>query len=199
MPYAFTLSLTSPNIRFGLGLATGARDAALGIDHEVADEPGPRQRREREERRGRVAARRADDRDRRVDERLELGAMELRQAVDGGVEEVGPRVLEAVPARVVGRVAEAEVGAQVDDRRAGRDAGSATSAAAGAVGEGQEDAQSAGGSSASTVSSVVARCGWIAADRVVVAVAADQADELDVRVARQQPDQLAHRRSRSPR
>ena len=94
----------------GLGLATGARDAALGIDHEVADQPGARQRREREERRGRVAAGRADDRDRGVDQGCELGAVELGQAVDGLVEEVGPRVLEAVPARVVGGVAEAEVG-----------------------------------------------------------------------------------------
>ena len=49
----------------GLGLAAGARDAALGVDDEVADEPGPGQRRERQERRGRVAAGRADDRDRR--------------------------------------------------------------------------------------------------------------------------------------
>ena len=71
-----------------LRLATGARDAALGVDDEVADEPGPGQRRERQERRRRVAARRADDRDRRVDERRELGAVELGQAVDGLLEEV---------------------------------------------------------------------------------------------------------------
>ena len=54
----------------------------------------------------------------RVDERVELGAVQLGQAVDGPLEEVGSRVLEAIPARVVGRVAQAEVGTEVDDRRA---------------------------------------------------------------------------------
>ena len=98
-----------------LGLATGARDAALGVDHEVADQAGPRERRQGQQGRGRVAAGRADDRDRCVDQGLELGAMELRQPVDRVVEEVGPRMLEAVPARVVVRVAQAEVGAEVDD------------------------------------------------------------------------------------
>ena len=48
-------------VELGLRLATGARDAALGVDDEVADQTGPGQRREREERRGRIAARRADD------------------------------------------------------------------------------------------------------------------------------------------
>ena len=66
-----------------LGVAAGARDAALGVHDEVPDEPGAGQRRERQQRRGRVAARRPDDRDRRIDERRELGAVELRQAVDG--------------------------------------------------------------------------------------------------------------------
>ena len=46
----------------GLGVAAGARDAALGVDDEVADEAGPGEGREREERRRRVAAGRADDR-----------------------------------------------------------------------------------------------------------------------------------------
>ena len=95
-----------------LCLATRARDAALGIDDEVADQPGPRQRRQRQQRRGRVAARRADDRDRGVDQGLELGAVELRQAVDRLVEEVRPWVLEAVPAWIVGGVAEPEVRAR---------------------------------------------------------------------------------------
>ena len=87
----------------GLGLAAGTRHAGLGIDHEVADEPGPGERGEGQERRGRIAAGRADDGDRRIDEGHELGAMQLRQAVHGRVEELRVRVLEAVPARVVGR------------------------------------------------------------------------------------------------
>ena len=174
----------------GLGLAAGARHAALGIDHEVADEPGARQRGEGEERRGRVAARRPDDRDRGVDERGELGAMELRQAVDRLLEQVRPRVLEAVPARVVGRVAEAEVGALVDDRRAGRDE-VRDEVRGRAVREGEEDGVRPGGSSAWTSWSSRREVRVDPVDRVVVAAAPDEPDQLDVRVARQQPDELA--------
>ena len=61
-------------MELGLRLATGARDAALGVDDEIADQPGPGERREREERRGRVAARSADDPDRRVAQRRESAA-----------------------------------------------------------------------------------------------------------------------------
>ena len=191
MPYAETLSLTSPNMQVRLGLAAGARDAALGIDHEVADQPGPRQRRQRQQRRGRVAAGRADDRDRRVDQRLELGAVELRQAVDRAVEEVGPRVLEAVPARVVGRVAQAEVGPEVDDRGArGGEVGDEPRA--GAVGECQEDRVDRPRAASASDGQVGRReVRMDAADRIVVALAADEPDQLDIRVARQQPDQLA--------
>ena len=96
----------------GLGLAAGAGDAALGVDDEVADEPGAGERGEGEERRRRVAAGRPDDGARRVAERRELRAMELGQAVDRVVEELRRRMLEAVPARVVGRVAEPEVRAR---------------------------------------------------------------------------------------
>ena len=176
-----------------LGLATGARDAALGVDHEVADQPGARERRQGEQGRGRVAAGRADDRDRRVDQRLELGAMELRQPVDRVVEEVGPRMLEAVPARVVGRVAEAEVGAEVDDRGAGGDEVGGD-LRPGAVGECQEDtAIRRGGMLRRRIVEVSAwrRCGWTPVDGVVVAVPADQPDQFDVRVPGEQPDQLA--------
>ena len=56
-PYAFTLSLTSPNIQVRLRLATGSGHAALGIDDEVADQSRARQRCEGEEGRGRIAAR----------------------------------------------------------------------------------------------------------------------------------------------
>ena len=69
IPYALTLSLTSPNWRSGLGVAAGARDAALRVHDEVGDEPGAGERREREDRRRRVAAGRADDRARRAPDR----------------------------------------------------------------------------------------------------------------------------------
>ena len=172
-----------------LGLAAGARHAALGVDHEIADQAGAGQRREREERGRRVAAGRADDRDRGVDERRELRAVELRQAVDGALEEVRARVLEAVPARVVGRVAQAEVRALVDDRRARRRRGPGRARRrrrGAAPGRRRRPA----GSSAWTVRPVVARCGMDPGDRVVVAAAPGEPDQLDVRVAGEQPDQL---------
>ena len=45
-----------------LGVPAGARHAALGVHDDVRDQPGAREGREREDRGGRVAARRADDR-----------------------------------------------------------------------------------------------------------------------------------------
>ena len=72
-----------------------------------------------------VAARRGDDphvgaRRRRG----ELGAVQLGQPVDGRRQQVRARVLEAVPARVVGRIAQPEVRPEIDHRqpraRAGR-------------------------------------------------------------------------------
>ena len=45
--------------------APGAGDALLGVDHDVGDQPGARERREREQRRGRVAAGVGDERRRR--------------------------------------------------------------------------------------------------------------------------------------
>ena len=104
-PYACDALVDLAEQEAGLEFPPGARYAALGVDDEIADQPGAGQRREREERRRRVAAGRADDGDRGIDERLELVAVELRQAVDRDVEQVRPRVLEAVPARVVGGVA----------------------------------------------------------------------------------------------
>ena len=47
--------------------------------------------------------------------------MQLRQAVDGQLEKVGPWMLEAVPARVVVGIAQPEVGSEVDDRGPCRD------------------------------------------------------------------------------
>ena len=71
----------------------------------------------------------------------------------------------------------------------------ATCVAGGAVGEGQEDRVGAAAKPArqseSSVRSVVVRCGWTVADRIVIAFPADEPDQLDIRVARQQSDQLA--------
>ena len=187
-PYAFTLSLTSPNIRSGFASRPAPETPLLASTTRSSIRPGARERREREERGGRVAAGRADDGDRRVDERLELGAVELGQPVDRDVEEVGVRVLEAVPARVVGRVAEAEVGPEVDDRGAGLD-DARDDARGRAVGEGEEDGVDSG-SEASTTQAGVGEVRVDAVERVAVAVAALEADDRHVRVAGQEADQL---------
>ena len=71
----------SPAIERCVGLvegAPGAGDALLGVDHHVGDQPGAGERREREQRRGRVAAGVGDDR--RVGDPL---AVQLGQPVDG--------------------------------------------------------------------------------------------------------------------
>ena len=61
-----------------LRLAAGARDAGLGVDDEVADQPGPGERGQGEERGRGVAAGRADDRGLLVAQGAERGAVELR-------------------------------------------------------------------------------------------------------------------------
>src|SRR3954447_17843002 len=90
----------------------GARDARLRVDHHVADRRGPRQRRQREQRGGRVAAGVGDEV--RLAHRV---ARELRQAVHA-LPEVLRRAVLAVPVLVDGQVAQPEVGRQVDHQRA---------------------------------------------------------------------------------
>ena len=92
--------------------APRARHPGLRVDDQVVDQPRPRQRREREQRRGRIAARVRDQRG-----AADLLAVQLREAVDGLAEQLGRLVL-AVPAPVHRGVAQAEVGAQVDDANA---------------------------------------------------------------------------------
>ena len=58
--------------------APGAGDALLGVDHDVGDQPRARERREREQRGGRVAAGVGDDR-----RGGDLLAVQLGQPVDG--------------------------------------------------------------------------------------------------------------------
>ena len=113
------------------------------------------------------------------------------QAVDGGVEEVGPRVLEAVPARVVGGVAQPEVGAEVDDRGAGGDKVRRRAPAAVPWGRARKTASRRSGSVGVDRQVGRRQMRVDAADRIVVALATDEADELDVRVAREQADELA--------
>jgi hypothetical protein len=89
--------------------ATGPRHAGLGVDDHVVDQARARERREREQRGGRVAARVGD----------ELGAddvlaIELGQAVDGPADQLG-RFVIAVPAAVHVEVAQAEVSTEIDN------------------------------------------------------------------------------------
>src|SRR5262245_4746836 len=102
--------------------------------------------------------------------------MELRQAVDGVVEDGRVRMLEAVPARVVGRVAQAEVRPKVDD--GGAAGGQVRGARRGrAVRQGEEDGVSLG---QLAVDGETGRgeVRVVAADRLVVAVPAGQSDDV---------------------
>ena len=172
----------------GLGLAPSPRDAALGIDHEVLDQSGARERGEREDRGGRVATRRTDDRDRVVDQRGELGSMQFRQPVDRVVEEVRPWMLEPVPARVVLGVAESEVRTQVDDGRALVDelAGHRRGRA---MREREEDGIDIGQRRVDDMSRR-REMRVDATDRIGIPFAALESDERHVRVTDEQPDQF---------
>ncbi len=92
--------------------APGAGDALLGVDHDVGDQPGARERREAEQRGRRVAAGVGDDAG-----AGDLLAVQLGQAIDGAGEQLGARV-GAVPLLVGRERGQAEVGAEVDDARA---------------------------------------------------------------------------------
>ena len=98
------------------------------------------------------------------------------------------RVLEAVPARVVGGVAEAEVGPEVDDRGAAGD-DRRNELRGRPVGERQEDGVGGG----QVCVDDVRRRGEMGMDRpdgFVVAAAADETDDLDGGVAVEEPDEL---------
>ena len=114
--------------------------------------------------------------------------MEFREPIDGPFEQVGPGVLEAVPARVVGRITQAEIGPEVDDCSAiGNEIGDELRG--GAVGEGKKRGVDLGELRAD---GEVGRgeVGMVAADRVVLAVTSGEAHDVDVRVARQDANQL---------
>jgi hypothetical protein len=115
--------------------------------------------------------------------------MQLGQAVDGDLQELGMRMLEAVPAWVVGRIAQTEVGPQIDDgdalRGHGRDQRRGR-----AVGQGQERGIDVVGQLGADRQAGAGQVRVERADRIVVTVTAGQADDVDVGVAAQQPDEL---------
>ena len=115
--------------------------------------------------------------------------MQLRQAVDGGREQVRARVIEVVPARVVTRVAEPEVGAEVDHRLPTPQE-LVDPARHRAVGEGEEDRLGAVGDRVEDLEVARREVGVDARDRVAPPLAADQAHDLDVWVEREQADEL---------
>ena len=98
-------------------------------------------------------------------------------------------MLEAVPARVVGRIAQPEVGTLVDDRRAGGDE-VGDELRRGAVREGEED-RIRGRHVGMDVEVERGQVGMDAGDRIVVAAPPDEPDQLDVRMPREQPNELA--------
>ena len=114
--------------------------------------------------------------------------MQLRQAVHGALEQVGPRVLEPIPAWIVIRVLEPEVGPEIDhgrarlevfgDERRGRP-----------MREGEEHRVDVGERALDRVAG--RRQVWVdAPERIAVALAPLQSDDRHVRVAAQEPDQL---------
>ena len=114
--------------------------------------------------------------------------MQLGQTVDRLLEEVGSRVLEAVPARVVVGVSETEVGSEIDDGGPGRDEiGNEVDRRA--VREGKERGVNLGqvGGDGEVGDRKVR---VVTTDGVVVPVTPGQADDIDVRVTGQDPDQL---------
>ena len=132
--------------------------------------------------------------------------MQLRQPVDGGRDGVTVgsrrqpraagqqgrgRVLEAVPGRIVGRVGQSEVGAQVDDQQSlleqGRRHGRRL-----AVGEGQEDRveRSRVGQLGVDPVAGLGEVGERIADRQAIAVAGREPDDPDAWVPLQDADQL---------
>jgi hypothetical protein len=91
-------------------LGAPLRGANLDLDHRLADHASAIERPQGQVDDGSVATHAAD-----VAGFPERFSMELWQAVDEAGQPLGGRVLPAVPARIVGRVVEAEIGAQVHD------------------------------------------------------------------------------------
>ncbi len=115
--------------------------------------------------------------------------MELGQPVYGRRQQLGPRVLEVVPARVVGRVPEPEVGPQVDDRHA-VPGELVDPAGRGAVGQRQEHGLRVVRNGVVDMEVAGREVGVDAAQGVALPLPPDKADDAHVRVQREEPDQL---------
>src|SRR4051794_28771845 len=115
--------------------------------------------------------------------------MQLGQPVHRVLEQVRAGMLEAIPAGVVGGVAEAEVRTLVDDRRAGGDE-VWDELRRGPVREGEED-RIRGRQLRVDVEIKCREVSVDTADRIVVSPTSDKTDKLDVRMPRQEPHELA--------
>ena len=141
-----------------------------------------------EERGGRIAAGCPDDGNRRVDEGGELGAVELRQPVRSRRRELRRGMLEPVPARVVGRIAQPEVRSEVDHRGPVTcDLGNARRG--GPVGQRQEHGVRLGHRQIDCQARP-REMAMRVLDRLLIAIPALQPHQLNVRVARQDADEL---------
>ncbi len=114
--------------------------------------------------------------------------MQLGQAVDRLREEVGRRVVEVIPARIVGRVAQAEVRSQVDDRASLGDEVRHERRRC-AVGQREEDGIRRGGRGVD-VQAGPAEVRMDLSDRLLLAAAPDESDDADVGMPREQPDRF---------
>jgi len=187
------------------------RAAMDEIGRDVMEGSSPRTALQELLRRGMGERRGLDDLTREIWRRR--SRLQRENRLDGTLEEVRPRVLEAIPAWIVRGVAESEVGPEVDDcsptrREVGGDlrprpvgechedrvdpAGVRTGA--GRPGPPRPRERPSSGKS-SRQFGIERQCGgrqvgMDRADRVIVALAAVQPDELDIRMARQEADQL---------
>ena len=139
--------------------------------------------------RSHVATRRADDGARCAAQRGELGAMKLGDPVHRRRQQLGPRVVEVVPARIVGGVVEAEVRPEVDDRLPAIEE-LVDPARNDAVGERQEDRLGIVGDSIDDVQLAGREVGMDAREGIALPVTPDEPDDPDVRVERKEADQL---------
>ena len=115
--------------------------------------------------------------------------MQLGEPVDGGLEQLRPRVVGVIPARVVRGVAQAEVGPEVDDGLAGVqelvDAGGR-----GPVGKGEEDGLGVLGDGVVDPEALGGEVGVDPGQRVALPLPPDEADDGGVGVAGEEPHEL---------
>ena len=178
------------HLRLGIPPRTG--NSALGVDDDIIQRgrrgPAARARAARQSSSSPGSPR--CERLRRATP-VEVRAMQLRQPVHRGPrKQLGMGMLEAVPARVVGGVAKAEVGTEIDDRHSPFSDLGASEAAAPCGRARKTESMSVGSTSSLITASTAERCGWLVARGSSCRSRPDETAQLDKRMTREQSDQL---------